>query len=963
MKKIYRILFFYLLLMLFPLCAEMQQPSDISLYQELSAAYGGGFYPGVVSYAEQLVSLYPDSVFSGRSSAMEGEALVRLGRFDDAVPVLEHAEKLAGSASQSAAECVYWRARAEYGRGNNSKASYLFHVFFTGAGKNNRYYASAVLYSGRTCMLLGDYRPAALLFQYVISSGTSYTPAEYSEAAVKLFDAYNKIQEYRKTIAVFAQFRQSDFSAYMYYMLAEYAGEAYESLGEYKKAYDLYSNVLDSGQKNLAVGALRKAYRVSSEHRSEVGEDSGKVLADAQNTLADSPELVSEFWTRLAIDAYSAGTYEKAVDYFDKAENNATPGLLQIAALYRAEMMVNGKNVPVENAVSILKKTADKTLLLPDSDNGRSYQVAMVRYAAMLKNWDDVLKYASGIQSPDKETSYYKAYALYNTGKYDTAIAVLEPYTDPNTNNPPPVMALYALVLARTSRFSDAIAIYGKMSDADTIDNVSRLDYAELLLQTGKNDEAYVQASKSKQPLASYIAGLAQFNNKNWASAVAGFAHCLDTDILPDTGQYRAFALFYKGYAEYRQGNTKTAYADLVKFAGAYPDNHLVFEACMTAANAAVQNGDYINAATQAEAAVKIASSGKGHENAVLLCSGIYSDAKQYDKAVDILSDPSREINPFGMKCLYQIAQIYVRQGKNDTADSTYASLAQKYPSDPLAEESLYRRGELFYTLQKYETAINRFSAYTTAYPGGRFTDAAWYFTAESCALTGALDRAILTDMMLIKQYPVSTYVYSAEKSLLKWSRDRGDYADALAAARSLLSLYGGQAKKDGIAQEEAELEKLASGADKRIVEKQSDYEQAGKNETAAGRKIGTELAELYMASSRYDLAESLAVPLLEQQKKNISLESQYAARTADVLAACNHWKKSYKQAAGMFLVAAEYYRMNSNADKAAVSLYRAADSFMSAKMEGDAQDTAKTLKSLYPDSLLSKTVDSLIGK
>ena len=90
---------------------------------------------------------------------------------------------------------------------------------------------------------------------------------------------------------------------------------------------------------------------------------------------------------------------------------------------------------------------------------------------------------------------------------------------------------------------------------------------------------------------------------------------------------------------------------------------------------------------------------------------------------------------------------------------------------------------------------------------------------------------------------------------------------------------------------------------------------------------------------------------LLPLQKKYISSESFWAAQNSEILAQANRAQNKNKTAAEYFLSAAEYYRMSSKENEAAAALYGAYDAFIAADMAGDANETAKAIKNLYPQS------------
>ena len=169
------------------------------------------------------------------------------------------------------------------------------------------------------------------------------------------------------------------------------------------------------------------------------------------------------------------------------------------------------------------------------------------------------------------------------------------------------------------------------------------------------------------------------------------------------------------------------------------------------------------------------------------------------------------------------------------------------------------------------------------------------------------------------------------------------------------------QASADGIGQKVVELERIVSGTDRTIVEKNSEYERAGKTGSKKGRLAGSELVQLYADHGMNDEALALALELLNYQKDGD--EMYYAAQNADFVAGYYYKSGESKKAAEYYLKAAEYYRSSGRdeTDKAAAALYSATDAFMAAGLKGDAEVTAKTLVELYPDTKQGSKVMNLV--
>lgn len=927
--------------------------TDVSVFNELSSAYNSGFYPGAIQYADKLSAEFPDSAYIGSALAIKGECLVRLSNFNDAYEVLSAAEKL-DSEPQLKKSTKYWLAKVYEHKKNYPEALNLYHEYCASSGKKGKYFPAAIFDSGVIFYKTSDFKNAILNFEYVVKNGALYSDSDYYSALLKLADSYNKSGKAKKTIQLYSKIEKQKIPSVVYYAFTEYAGDAYSALRNYKLAYEYYCAVLKSGEKSLAANALKKAYNVSSEHKKEVGLEPGSVLQDAQKNLSDSPELLSEFWIRLGTDAYFEGNLKKSSEYFDEAEKYASPENLELVAMYRAEITA-GKNVTKDSA-----KNAEIQLLEAQKNQAkmenpkyvRDYNSLFAKYAAYQENWDDVKKYAPLGNPENERTNFYLALANYKTGNYSVSEKLLEPSKN----------ELYALSLARGQKLKDSASVYQSFENAEKITPQERLNYSKVLILSGRYKESQIQAAKSGLNEGKYILGLAQFNTRSWPYAEESFSSFIKNADKKDAGQAMevSYALFYLGYSQYRQGKSKEAFGNLNSFVNQYPSHELLWNAQMTAANAAIQMEKYSDAAKMAEKAVKSARTTENKEDSVLLLAEIYSDSGDFNKAIEILLPYSAQKNEFGMKSLYQLAQTYEKKKDFSSADEKYKEVFSRFSDQKLAEEALYRRGELFYGIQDFGSALERFSEYKNKCKNGIFTEAAWYYTADCMEKTGNNSGAILQNQALIKRFPESTYVYNAAKNLVGLYRAEGKYSDALENANFLLEKYNSQAKSDGIPEIAVQLKKLAGGKNETIVQKETEYRNAGGNSTPAGRKIGTELAVLYAESAEFStdavrLAEQI-LPLQEKNNKDDS-ESLYAAQNSEILGHAYKTQQKNKQSAEMFLKSAKFYRICGKNDEAASAMYGAYDAFLAAGMKADANATAKQLKELYPSSRQAKNV------
>lgn len=958
MKKFFASLFFALILFS---AFSSENETDVSIFNELSSAYNSGFYPGAVQYAEKLENDYPDSFYIATSFVLKGESLIHLRNFDEAYKTLLKAEKM--DLPLDLKNSIYfWFGKIFKEQKKYDEAIAFYHEYCSLAGEKGNLFPFAIYDSALIYYKNGDFKNAALNFEYVAKNASKYELQDYYSAVLKLADSYNKTGNAKKTIKLYSKIDSKKVPSVVYYAFTEYAGDAWNELKEYKKAYDSYCAVLKSGEKELISVSLKKAYNVSSEHKKEVGTEPGSILLQVQKNFSENPALLAEFWVRLAIDSFLDGDFEKSSSYFFNAEKYVSiqndKSLYSIIQLYKAEITA-GKNITSSSA----KKASEELFVAREklfaeqqedykNDFEEEFNALFAKYEAYQGNWENVKKYKDLLSVNDSRSQFYLALANYKMGNYKETSQLLKDSD----------LELYALSLARENKLKEAAAVYKKIDDENKMSPSERLNYSKVLILSGRYTEAQIQAAKCGLNEGKYILGLAQFNTRSWPYAEESFSSYIKNADKKDSKQAKniSYARFYLGYSLYRMEKTKLAYENLSAFIKQYPTHELFWNACITCTNSLVQMENYSEATKIAEKAVLSATNEDDKATSILLYASVYSDLKDYEKAIQILKPYSMQKNALGMKSLFQIAQIYEKKGDIPLADQKYREVALKFPNEKTGEEGLYRSAEIFYENADYETALKRFSDYKNKYKDGIFIASSWYYTADCMEKTGNSSGAILQNQALIKKFPESTYVYNAAKNLVSLYRAEGKYQSALENANFLLKNYYDQAKSDGLQEEVSQLKKLTGGKNEALVKKEAEYKQLGSSSTPQGRKAGTELALLYAQNSE-TLAEaerlSKEIILIQEKNNKNQEESLYIAQNAENLALLYKGKEKNKESAQMFLKSAKFYRVCGKDDEAAKSLYSAYDSFLACALKADANETALSLKSLYPLSRYAKSV------
>lgn len=923
------------------ICFAQQADSDIQLYNTVKQSFTNGFYPGVVTSTDLLQEKFPDSSFIHSALAYKGEALVYMESYEEAVETLQKALSHMHSGSPEIIRCNYLQGLAFYLQKKYPSALESFYLACSLALTNNdmELYPSSALYSGRAFFELEKWNEAVPLFEYVVSYGKNFDKADYGEALQKLFICYNKTGAATKTTVLFNKFSEADFEKSVYMTLCFYYGDACAALKKYRDAYNAYTRVLESGEKSLAVSALKKAYLISSENGLA---DSGEVLAKTQEAFSDKPELLNEFWLRLAIDEFNAKNYSKAEDYLSNVEiveESESSDVALIKNLYQAKILLEKENPKeAEKALSGLEASAKKSEIEGIAD---SYYSTLLQCKIQSEKWEEIPAVYAKLknQTPSDRlviSSYY-----YKKGQFEKV--------DSSSGE------LYASALCMLGRYEPACVEYAKLG-------IANLDYASALFRCGRFSEAEKVAAKASEIEKDYIRGLCFINLKSWKAASENFASYIR--LNSNSSNFNKLSLYYKGYAEYNNAEFKNSYSSFVRFCMESQDSitPYVLRGYEYAVKSALQTGDFKNASVQASNLVRYSQEGEQKQKAVILSAEIFTDYENYEAAINLLAPYTSGRNDFSAQALFMTAKVYERQSKVSNADELYRRIYEELPGSSYAEEAMYRSGEVYYSFGDYAQAFSRFNNFIYKYTSGKFCDAAIFYCGDCALRLGENDRCVMLNKTLLQKYPESVYAYGAHKHLLEAYYHQENYSQALSIAKDMLRAFPQQAADDEIGKRVRELEKIVSGTDRRVAEKESEYVRLGEAGTVAGRNAGTELVRLYAESlstqtEAYELAEKLFA------RQSGAGERAAAAYNAEFIAEYSRKNGKNKKAAEMYLKAAEYYRSVKDNSGAASALYGAAEAFTAEGLTGDARETAALLKELYPQSIQAERVDRVTGE
>ncbi len=390
---------------------SVKERNTTQLASQMMSSYSDGFYPGVVHFAEEILLQKSNSPVEVKAFLLKAESLLKMGRSQEALEFLLSDQAIVKKNEESQAECFYWTGRAYFELNKNEDA---LSDFYNSAEilkkilqtqneqktvQNEKLYADSLFYAGKVLRRLENFESASGYFEYVIQNGNIFSVNDFEDAAVNFFECAVLSGQFTKCEEYYSQIKDFEFTNDgKYRILLSYA-QALEGLKKYSQAYDIYVEIVSFGPDSLCAIAMQRAYLISSENPSFVKVKAESIIEKASALKEKNPGLISEFWTRLAIDEFNSKNYEKSLLYFNNAKENSSIPLKQLALIYSTEIkFLTSKKTQKQAALdslSLLENGWNECEFAPDEFFYADAMVARARYSAICEDWNKSLEYAS----------------------------------------------------------------------------------------------------------------------------------------------------------------------------------------------------------------------------------------------------------------------------------------------------------------------------------------------------------------------------------------------------------------------------------------------------------------------------------------------------------------------------------------------------------------------------------------
>ena len=362
------LVFIFSFSLLFPIFSESYSyssnvESENKLFSQISVAYKNNFYIGTVSSADEFIEKFRDSVYLPEVLFYKAESLVNLENYSEAQKTLKDVLSLFKTGDAIFARGVFLLGKIKFAEKKYENALFYFSKIpslLVGEAEGLKDIESqTILLTAQSLYFLKEYEKSIPYFELIISSGENYSLEEYMHSLSFLFLGYAECRKFNEMTKLFETFPEDYFDDDFYFQISLFVAQAYEELLEYKKAFALYSKILEGDRGTKAVIALKKAYLISEKY--DVGIEQNVFFAEAIDNLQNAEEIVEEFYLRLGIDEFNSKNYQTAVSYFDSIKSDISESQnARVGNLYKAKILMEQNNYKEAfNILSSLQKIED----------------------------------------------------------------------------------------------------------------------------------------------------------------------------------------------------------------------------------------------------------------------------------------------------------------------------------------------------------------------------------------------------------------------------------------------------------------------------------------------------------------------------------------------------------------------------------------------------------------------------
>ena len=940
---------------------------DRDLFEEAERQYLAGSYQVALSRFQELVDQHPLSPYAADARFRSGVALVRLGRYSDAAPVLEALQGEAATVDRLRT-APFWLAIALFHQSELERSAALLRQLVAQPDiqrTNTEVYEQSLWYLARAQIAREQHDAAELPLRRLIGIGGSAA----DEVPVLLAFVLSKAGDHAAVVELARAYPPAAIgSAVLRNQYRAYHAHALWESGATDAAVALYQVLIEEPELEATVASatLRRLF-IAARRRGDLQAMDRYTLA-AETSLSTEPQLLADFWLRLGVDNAQRGNHDLADLFLDRVWARGGRGrTATVAALYLSDTRL----ALGADASGVLEEHLRRDPELPWLVDARLGDLAMAagRFADAAGRYQTALK-SLGAADPSAEDlaalEYPLAYALFRAGDLSRALdrvqeasARLGEAIAATASPAADLTRLRSLILAAQGRSSDALDASAAYLAQVPGDWAAQLDHLRLLyrerrwleLQSRADQLPVAGAPADAVVVARYLSGIAAVAQNRPTEALERL-EAIDAGAADEAGLslINPYVAYYRGWALLQLGRPDAAAAVLREAAQRLGPNEIADRIGVLQGEALFAAGSY-RQALEPLAAVPASSP--------LAARAAYFRAKSYanaGQAADAIAAyrallQTHRGDALAADAQFELAGVLAANGHAAAAEQAYQVVVDRYPVSPLREDAAFRRGEVLLAAGA-PGAEQAFTDYRRRFPEGRLVDAALYWGGVAAARGGETYRAVLLWELLLERPPAMGVAVGGAEQFRGAARsdvaeiyiEQGDYAAALGHLQTLAQEAGQGAAARRARDRANEVRFLLSGLDAREADLAATIDREGGALTATGRQAMLALARIYVLQR--DIPDPQALPMLDDLVGSETAETPQALFLTGEL----HRRRAEPvEAARAFLEVAAVDA--GEPDLTATALVRAVEMLLQVGRRSDAVQIHARLAELFPNS------------
>ena len=813
---------------------------DKALYNLGLIYYSSGKYELSRQKLKLLLNDYPESDFYGNSLYWVGESFSAENKPDEAIQFLEEAV----------------------------------------ADKRNKKYADYSIYAlANAYEKTGDYNNAVKYYDQLLTYHKNSTLATSSQIRIGI--CYFKLKDYQSSIVELKSPRLTNLSDEMYSESIYLLATSYYRVGEYSDAEKSYLEVL---QKFPEAKYSRDAkYGLAWTYFQQKKYNEAFFQFDELSVESDSLGIKSLFWKgeckrylgknneasaiyKEFLEKYPNNPlaeevqYQLGVVYFNTDNTDLATRYL-ISANSSQDSVIRGKSFAMLGEIELNKgnfKAAKNYFDIVLTNKGAEKSVhnrALLGLGISLYHLNDnktALKYLNELENSDpgfesQKLNFFLAENYFATGDYKSALS--------NYNS-----------ASGTDQEINSQALYGKAYSYFNTGDYENAAYqfADYIKKNPKNK----RISDAKLRLAD-----SYFGSKNYSAASKVYQELFTADAKLSKDPY---ARYQYAQALYKSGKTNEAINEFRSIQEKFPMSEYAEVSLFTIGWIHFQKKEYTQSIVQYNNV--ISKYPKTNLEPIIYYSigDAQFNMEKYDSAIvnyeKVLSQfPSSQ---YVFDAVTGIQYSYVAKGNPEKAVSFLGEFVSQNPTLSYADQLMFKKGEIYYSLRQYDKAKIEYKSFTTGYPNSKLVADGYYWIGKSAQNLDQSEEAILNFEKVFNSYKTSELASASVLEMGLIYRSSKNYDAAI-------NIYN-----RGISEliKSAKIPEFQYNKGMTLLEKNNFQEAYSIFEevfvynpgTVFGDKSKFELALINIAAKRFTNADEYLTSLSENRTDELGAKSQY---------------------------------------------------------------------------------------